>query len=186
MRPIYPFDRSRDLRVLWCRMADTGSMTDERVTYTAFWVGPDYGGIPRSSAAMMMADDVKAKRESAELAAQAEDARENLAMRCRLEGRDTSFAGCLARADRGMRATDYRDEREAQRARLTGGYFGDAAVQRSRRVLSDADLHAMALRMEVRQYDRMAAAERAETDRLLAEAKSRHPASASWPLWSRS
>ncbi len=98
-------------------------MADEifPTTYTARWVGGDYSGIPRASVAGMLRDDIAAKREADDLAAAAEDARDAVATRCRVEGRDCSMAGVLARAERGFRQTDYRDEREAMAARMTAG-----------------------------------------------------------------
>ena len=146
------------------------------------WVGADFAGLPRASVVQMQADDARAVREVSEMAARAEDAREAVAVRCRQEGRDTSFAACLQRAARGMAATDYRDGREAEAARMT-----DAGHLRDRpRRLTDNDLHAGAMRAELRQLERRAEADRAERDRLLEQARARHPVSAAWPSWVRS
>lgn len=155
-------------------------MTDPEfdTTYTARWVGDDYTGIPRRSVASMVADDIAARREAEELAAAAEDAREAVAMRCR--GRDTSMAGVFARAERGFRQTDYADAKQETASRMTdSGYLRDRPVRR----LSDDDLRSMALQAEVRQLERKADLERTERDRLLQQARDRHPVSAAWPAW---
>ncbi len=162
-------------------------MTEFPVSYTARWVGNDYAGIPRSSAAAMMADDAAARREADQLAADAEEARENVAHRCRLEGRDTSWTGVLARAWQGFARTDYRDERQAVADRVEAGdaAYIDAPPPGASRssALSDDDLRAEAMRARSRQVDREAAGSRAASDAALAQARAAHPAARAWPAW---
>ncbi|MGO9294426.1 MAG: hypothetical protein ACLP52_11240 [Streptosporangiaceae bacterium] len=164
-------------------------MTEFPVTYQARWVGDDFSGIPAVSAVAMRRDDLAARREAEQMAADAEEQRENVAHRCRVEGRDTSWEGVMQRAARGFARTDYRDSVESVAASVAAGeavYLDSPPVGASRsRELSDDDLRDMALRAQRRRIDRDAAAGREATDAAVAEARAAHPATRAWPAWGR-
>ena len=158
-----------------------------RTTFSAAWVGDGTVPLPARSVAMMAAEDVQASRQASEDAARAQDRADAMWQSARTWGDvKQGLAGVFTAAERRMSAQDY-SEAQAELRRSATDWTGEEP--RRRREWSDTELGRAAtdaaVRVLGRQVDEDRLAERVASEKLIAQARERHPETSSWPAWTR-
>ena len=164
------------------------SEPEYRTTFSAGWIGDGASvPLPARSVAMMAAEDVVASRQASEETARTQDRAEALALSARTWGDvKQGLAGVFAAAERRMSAQDY-SEAQAELRRTATDWTGEEP--RRRREWSDTELGRAAtdaaVRVLGRQVDEDRLAERVASDKLIGQARERHPQPSGWPAWVR-
>ena len=159
-----------------------------RTSFGAGWVGDGASvPLPARSVSMMAAEDVVASRQASEETARTQDRAEAVALSPRTWGQvKQGLAGVFAAAERRMSADDYHEAQEELRRSATD-WTGEEP--RRRREWSDTELGRAAtdaaVRVLGRQVDEDRLAERVASEKLIGQARERHPETSSWPAWTR-
>ena len=163
-----------------------------RTSFGAGWVGDGASvPLPETSRLMMAGEDVKARRDGELERARTDDRAEAMALQARTWGTVRhGLSDVFAHAQRQMRADDYHAEQEELRRSATGWTEDDAYDrQLTYDQWTDDRLAAEASGARVRQLGRAVdqdrLAERVASDKLIGQARERHPQPSGWPAWVR-
>jgi hypothetical protein len=96
-------------------------VSEPETTYSAGWLAGDRSWLPAVSQEQIAREEVRERRAAGASEAARAEALENAEFLAARECRDTSLAGALARAQRSMRATDYKQEKAELAERIRAG-----------------------------------------------------------------